>query len=201
MNNVKNLLNRLDFQPDPAQEPIENIRKNKKLIRLYLLIFILISLVVIYFFMFHQKPVPVKPIQTIPNPPILNSIISIKKISIKRTNTAILKKSTALIKTHKIKGAILLLEKNKPSNISDDPNYFALLASLYLSQQNIDAAYHLYQDLLQYDNTQGIWWIGLGMTLQKKGDYLLAKNAFSQAQECQNLSPVWRSFIETQLQN
>lgn len=196
MNNVKQLLNRLELQSTEEQK---NPGKEKKPIRLYLLIFILVILVIIYVFIFYNKPNSIKSIQENPNPPILQSNISIKKMVGKSIDITIVKKSINLIKTQKIKEAIFLLEKNKPANISDNPNYFSLLASLYLSQKNLDSAHQLYQTLLQYDNTQAIWWLGLGITLKNKGDLLLAENAFSQAQKCQNLSPVWKSFVKDQL--
>jgi predicted Zn-dependent protease len=102
-----------------------------------------------------------------------------------------------LIQKHNQKEAISLLERTIPSKIQENPQYFALLAGLYLQQKNYMLAEKTYKELIDYDNSQGQWWFGLGLSLEKTNQMVAAQWAYQEAKECENLPKLLVDYINT----
>ena len=82
--------------------------------------------------------------------------------------------------------AIELLRSHAPT-VAQDPDYFALLAALYQRQQNHLAAANTYSQILKLRPDSGIWWVGLGISLEALGKKQQAQQAYARARKTGSL--------------
>ncbi|MCP4475626.1 MAG: tetratricopeptide repeat protein [Gammaproteobacteria bacterium] len=92
--------------------------------------------------------------------------------------------------------ALQLLTYAKPKNIDANVNYFALMASLYMQEQDYRNAKNIYQRLVTQDPLNATWWAGLGIAADKLGLTVEAHNAFARANKIGDLSPALQSYID-----
>lgn len=83
--------------------------------------------------------------------------------------------------------AISVLSLNKPA-MAQDPEHYALLAALHQRQQQHDIAAQMYSDILKQHPGNGIWWVGMGISLEAMGDQTQAVAAYQQARKTGTLN-------------
>lgn len=92
-----------------------------------------------------------------------------------------------LLDNNEAGNAVKILLQHKPA-IESDPNYYALLAASYQRQKNHNAAANTYVKLLKIKPREGIWWVGMAISLEalnKKNDAL---NAYEKARQTGTLN-------------
>jgi Flp pilus assembly protein TadD len=94
--------------------------------------------------------------------------------------------------------ALAVLEKNQPS-ISEDPEYFVLMAALYQRAGQAPQAVSLYKQLLALEPSNAKWWLGLGISLETAGSRNQAIEAFANADNIGGLSPELKAYLDTKL--
>jgi len=99
---------------------------------------------------------------------------------------------------NQIKTALHLLEKHAPS-INIHPEYYAFLAALYQRSNQAHMAASLYQQLIELQPHNGIWWIGLGISLNAVGRQADALQAFHRAEQEDGLTPTLKAYVEEQI--
>lgn len=97
------------------------------------------------------------------------------------------------------KSAMALLESRKPSIISDQ-EYYALLAAIYQRNKLHHRAAVLYRELVKIKPANGLWWMGLGISLEYLGRYSEAKQAYQSAQSSGKLKPSLNQYVRRRLQ-
>ena len=89
---------------------------------------------------------------------------------------------------NRIAQAIDVLKQFAPA-IDVDPDYHAMLAaSLQRNKQHQQAA-TLYVQLLKIRPREGIWWVGMAISLEALGKQKEALSAYAKARESGNLNP------------
>ena len=94
--------------------------------------------------------------------------------------------------------ARVLLEQNNPqlaikileqgsARIKVEPDYYALLAATYQRVKNHKKAVDIYLQLVKARPSAGIWWLGLGISLEKSGKNNEALEAYQRAQKTGSL--------------
>lgn len=83
--------------------------------------------------------------------------------------------------------AISVLLRNPPSQ-KVDSDYHALLAALYQKNKQHHKAATLYSQLLKYRQNQGVWWLGMAISLEALGNQEQARSAYEKAKNSGNLS-------------
>ena len=107
-------------------------------------------------------------------------------------------KAKLLVKLNKNSDAIEALIHAGP-DINSNPDYYAFLAAL-LQQQGRDAeAVNYYQKAVNVRGDNGVWWMGLGISLERAGNSEQAKNAYTYAARDDALSPDIRDYIKNRL--
>lgn len=76
--------------------------------------------------------------------------------------------------------AIEVLSRNMPA-AAQDPEHYAILAALYQRQANHTAAARTYAQILKVSPQMGIWWVGMGISLEALGQQAQAIEAYQQA--------------------
>jgi MSHA biogenesis protein MshN len=87
-----------------------------------------------------------------------------------------------LMQLNRDQQAITLLREHAPP-IAQDPDYFALLAALYQRQQQHLAAATTYSQILKLRPDTGMWWVGLGISLEALGKQQQAQQAYTRARQ------------------
>lgn len=82
--------------------------------------------------------------------------------------------------------AIKILERGS-ARIKVEPAYYALLAATYQRVNNHEKAVDIYLQLVKVRPSVGIWWLGLGISLEKSGKNKEALEAYQRAQKTGNL--------------
>lgn len=82
--------------------------------------------------------------------------------------------------------AIAVLREHAPP-LAQDPDYHALLAALYQRSQNHPAAATTYNEILKLRPDAGIWWVGLGISLEAMGKQKEAQQAYARARQSGSL--------------
>jgi MSHA biogenesis protein MshN len=81
----------------------------------------------------------------------------------------------------------------------DNANYQAFLAGvLQREQRHADAAQY-YRNALKLSPLNGVWWMGLGISLQADGQLPEAKDAFNHARASNGLTPELQGFVTRKL--
>ena len=83
--------------------------------------------------------------------------------------------------------AIEVLSSHKPT-VVQDPEHYAILAALYQRQANHAAATRTYSEMLKVRPQMGIWWVGMGISLEAMGDKQQAVAAYQQARKSGSLN-------------
>ena len=94
--------------------------------------------------------------------------------------------------------AIALLLKDPPQ-VALDPDYHALLAALYQRRERHADAVTVYSKILQLKPVNGVWWMGLAISLEALARNEEALQAYRQATIVGNLGADVRGFIEQKL--
>jgi len=103
-----------------------------------------------------------------------------------------------LMQQNKQQAALDMLVRHRPA-LQQDLEYFALIAALYQqTRQHLKAA-NMYKDLLQLKPDRGIWWIGLGVALEKNGNAPQAHQAYSKAKESGSLNASMLLYTDNKL--
>lgn len=89
--------------------------------------------------------------------------------------------------------------QNSLSYATDQPDYRAFLAALLQREGRQKEAIEQYLLAVRAVPQNGIWWMGLGISLQADGRAEEAREAFSRARETGSLSPELRAFVEQKL--
>jgi Flp pilus assembly protein TadD len=76
--------------------------------------------------------------------------------------------------------ALAVLARNRPA-LQDDPDHYALMAAILQKQSKHTEAAELYGQLLRLDPQRGVWWAGLGISLEAMGRAGEARGAFERA--------------------
>jgi MSHA biogenesis protein MshN len=91
-----------------------------------------------------------------------------------------------------------MLEEHAP-DITKNPDYHAILAAVYQRLGDYAKAGAVYQALVQQKPENGIWWLGLGLSMEATGKVDEARQAYEKAQLSRVLSPKLRQFVKEKL--
>lgn len=107
-------------------------------------------------------------------------------------------KARSLIMQNKAKDALNLLLTVRPP-ITENPDYYALIASLYERTNQDLMAIKKYKQLIYLDAQNGNWWLGLGFSLEKLGQHKSALTAYQKAEELGHLNTEAIQFLQNRL--
>lgn len=106
-------------------------------------------------------------------------------------------KAHILIKENNPETAIGLLQKYITA--TDDIEYLALLAALYLQQGNFIQAAELYNQLTKVQPQKASWWLGLGIALESAGKKNASKEAYQRAYNSSDTPFELRDFLDERI--
>ena len=93
------------------------------------------------------------------------------------------------------KQAYYYLKPYRPQ-ITEQFDYYAMLAGLAQHLGDLDVALSAYRQLTIADPNRAKWWLGLGISADKLGQTELALRSYQQAQTMGQLSPASRDYID-----
>jgi MSHA biogenesis protein MshN len=96
------------------------------------------------------------------------------------------------------KAAIATLQRSLPASGSN-AEYQAFLAALMQREGRHADAINLYEAALDKDPGNGVWWMGLGISLQADNRLQPAREAFMHARETASLSSELQAFVEQKI--
>jgi MSHA biogenesis protein MshN len=82
----------------------------------------------------------------------------------------------------------------------DSADYLAFLAGVLQREQRHGEAARYYRDALQLAPNNGVWWMGLAISLQADQHLPEAREAFQRARQANGLTPELQAFIERRLE-
>ncbi len=103
-----------------------------------------------------------------------------------------------LLEQNALDQAVTVLEGRLPP-ITQDVDYYALLAALYQRQGRHKNAVAVYQNMLRQNAMVGIWWIGMGISLEKLGDSEAARKAYEKARASGTLAAQMIQYTDNRL--
>jgi len=92
-----------------------------------------------------------------------------------------------LLDNNQVNKAVKTLLKHKPTLLAD-PNFYALLAASYQRQNNHAAAANTYVKLLKINPREGIWWVGMAISLEALNKDEQARDAYEKARQTGTLN-------------
>ena len=104
----------------------------------------------------------------------------------------------SLMQLNRDQQAIEVLNRQAPA-IAQDPNYFAMLAALYQRQNQHAEAAEIYARLVSINARNGVWWVGMGISLEALGRQQDAKQAYGHARNTGNLGTEVARFTDNRL--
>lgn len=103
-------------------------------------------------------------------------------------------KARIFIAQNKIPAALNLLQQFS-TTFAEDPEYLALLATLYQQQNQFMAAAELYNQLTKIQPQKAIWWVGLAIALESADKKNAAKEAYNHAYNSLETTPELMAFL------
>ncbi|MDE2088561.1 MAG: tetratricopeptide repeat protein [Gammaproteobacteria bacterium] len=103
-----------------------------------------------------------------------------------------------LVNQGEVAQAAQALERASP-DMTAQPGYYAFLAALYQRLGRYAQAAQLYQRVLQLRPQNGVWWMGLGISLEGEGNGTAALQAYTQARDSGNLAPKLLSYVNERI--
>lgn len=102
------------------------------------------------------------------------------------------------IEKNALRPAIETLERSRPY-ATERADYMAFLAALLQRDAQHGRAAEAYMLALQKTPQNGVWWMGLGISLQAEQRIAEAREAFSRARSDDSLAPDLRAFVSARL--
>ncbi len=103
-----------------------------------------------------------------------------------------------LISQNKLKQALDVLQSAVP-NLSDDPDYFALMANVQQRLGHSASAARLYEQIIRLEPDNPKLWLGLAIAFRESGQESLALKAFQKSQDIGGLSPQLQQYVSQQI--
>ena len=94
--------------------------------------------------------------------------------------------------------ALALLLAHSPS-ITEHMDYYAMIAAIYEKLNQPLHAAQIYRDLVSIAPDNGLYWVGLGLSLEKMNKSNEALYAYQRAVKAQHLKPGLASFVESRI--
>jgi tetratricopeptide (TPR) repeat protein len=94
----------------------------------------------------------------------------------------------------------LSLLLNYSPDVNTNPDYYALIASIYEQQNKNSEAAEIYERLLGLFPNRAIWWVGLGISLEATNQKYAAQEAYQRAYNLGNLPADVMTFVVTKIQ-
>ncbi|NQZ48992.1 MAG: tetratricopeptide repeat protein [Moritella sp.] len=94
--------------------------------------------------------------------------------------------------------AYYYLKPHRPE-VAGNVDYYALLAGLAQSLDDLDSALMAYKTLTKHEPNRAKWWLGLGISADKAKQVTLALNAYHTAQNMGQLSASSRNYINARI--
>lgn len=104
-----------------------------------------------------------------------------------------------LLQQHKPEAALALLAKHPPQ-LNQNPEYFAVMAAAYQQLEQFDLAAALYESLVHVQPGNGVYWMGLGLSLEQMNQNNAAGSAYQKAAQTGSLDGQLLSFVNNRLQ-
>lgn len=90
--------------------------------------------------------------------------------------------------------ALSVLQISRPE-LSDDPEYYSLMAAIYQHLNKSEISIRIYNRLLILNSDNGVWWVGMGVNLEKLNRYDEAIQAYIRAGGSDQLSPELQAYV------
>lgn len=107
-------------------------------------------------------------------------------------------KAHLLVERNDINGAVNTLQNELPE-LQKDPDYHAFLAALLQRQGRYEEAVRYYREIVQVRPSNGIWWMGLGISLEKSEQLQDANYAYEKALSDHTLDAELRGYINKRI--
>lgn len=105
-----------------------------------------------------------------------------------------------LLDNRQIGRAIKLLRQSPVPAVADDMEYHALLAALLQKSGRYGEAAKVYTQLLQIRPKNGIWWLGLAVSMDQTSNYEQAREAYRQALNLSGVNQNTREYIKNRFE-
>jgi len=103
-----------------------------------------------------------------------------------------------MVESNDIPTALLVLQRHAAPP-DRNPDFHAFAGALYQRLDRHKEAIEQYQAALRLAPSAGVWWLGLGISLQAVGRPKDAQEAFTRAKSAGNLAPDLLSFVDQRL--
>jgi len=118
-----------------------------------------------------------------------------------RSNIAFIKLYAKLLfEENQLDSALNYLKRVKPE-ISDEPEYYVLLAAILQRNKDYVSAVKIYTNLVQHNSRKGLWWMGLAISLESLGRHADAIRAYRSAQQDNSVSADISSFVDKRIRS